>query len=65
MKHKLYYNLLEIIEKQDEMICKLKQNTKGNPPTNATYWELQSNQTLVDDVEPFDNRITLWVNTSL
>ena len=27
MKHKLYYNLLEIIEKQDEMICKLKQTT--------------------------------------
>lgn len=42
-----------------------KQNTKGNPPTNATYWELQTNQTLVSDVEPFDNRITLWINTGL
>ena len=42
-----------------------KQNTKGNPPTNADYWELQSNQTLVSDVEPFDNRVTLWINTNL
>ena len=42
-----------------------KQNTKGNPPTNATYWELQTNQTLVSDIEPFDNRITLWINTGL
>ena len=25
MKSKLYYNLLEIIEKQDEIICKQKQ----------------------------------------
>lgn len=42
-----------------------KQNTKGNPPTNADYWELQSNQTIVSDVEPFDNRVTLWINTNL
>ena len=42
-----------------------KQNTKGNPPTNADYWELQSNQTLVSDVEPFDNRVILWINTNL
>ena len=42
-----------------------KQNTKGNPPTNATYWEIQTNQTLVSDVQPFDSRITGWVDTSL
>lgn len=40
-------------------------NTKGNPPTNSSYWELQTNQTLVGDVEPFDERITLWINTNL
>ncbi len=42
-----------------------KQNTKGNPPTNATYWEIQTNQTLVSDTQPFDSRITGWVDTSL
>ncbi len=42
-----------------------KQNTKGNPPTNATYWELQTNQTLVSDTQPFDSRITGWIDTSL
>lgn len=42
-----------------------KQNTKGNPPTNVTYWELQTNQTLVSDTQPFDSRITGWVDTSL
>lgn len=42
-----------------------KQNTKGNPPTNAVYWEIQTNQTLVSDVQPFDSRITGWVDTSL
>ena len=42
-----------------------KQNTKDNPPTNATYWEIQTNQTLVSDVQPFDSRITGWVDTSL
>ena len=42
-----------------------KQNTKGNPPTNATYWEIQTNQTLVGDTQPFDSRITGWVDTSL
>lgn len=42
-----------------------KQNTIGNPPTNATYWEIQTNQTLVSDVQPFDSRITGWVDTSL
>ena len=42
-----------------------KQNTIGNPPTNATYWEIQTNQTLVSDTQPFDSRITGWVDTSL
>ncbi len=42
-----------------------KQNTIGNPPTDATYWELQNNQTLVSDIQPFDSRITGWVDTSL
>lgn len=42
-----------------------KQNTKGNPPTNATYWELQTNQTLVSDTQPFDSRVTGWIDTSL
>ena len=42
-----------------------KQNTKGNPPTNATYWELQSNQVWVGDEEPFDGRVVLWINTNL
>lgn len=42
-----------------------KLNTKGNPPTNATYWEIQTNQTLVSDIQPFDSRITGWVDTSL
>jgi len=42
-----------------------KQNTKGNPPTNATYWELQANQVLVSDTEPFDNRIVGWIDTSI
>lgn len=42
-----------------------KQNTKGNPPTNAAYWEIQTNQTLVSDVRPFDSRITGWVDTTL
>ena len=40
-------------------------NTRGNPPTNSSYWELQTNQTLVGDTEPFDERITLWINTNL
>lgn len=42
-----------------------KQNTLGNPPTNADYWELQTNQTLVSDTEPFDNRIVGWIDTSI
>ncbi|HHU60244.1 TPA: hypothetical protein GXZ34_04935 [bacterium] len=42
-----------------------KQNTIGNPPTDATYWEIQTNQTLVSDTQPFDSRITGWVDTSL
>lgn len=42
-----------------------KQNTKGNPPTNADYWELQTNQTLVSDTQPFDSRISGWIDTSL
>ena len=42
-----------------------KQNTKGNPPTNADYWELQTNQVLVSDTEPFDNRIVGWIDTSI
>lgn len=42
-----------------------KQNTVGNPPTNATYWELQNNQVLVGDIEPFDNRVVGWIDTSI
>lgn len=42
-----------------------KQNTLGNPPTNADYWELQTNQTLVSDIQPFDSRIVGWIDTSL
>jgi len=42
-----------------------KQNTKGNLPTNADYWELQTNQVLVSDTEPFDNRIVGWIDTSI
>jgi hypothetical protein len=42
-----------------------KQNTIGNPPTDATYWELQNNQVLVGDTEPFDNRIVGWIDTSI
>ena len=42
-----------------------KQNTLGNPPTNADYWELQTNQTLVSDTQPFDSRMTGWIDTSL
>lgn len=42
-----------------------KQNTIGNPPTNADYWELQTNQVLVSDTEPFDNRIVGWIDTSI
>lgn len=42
-----------------------KQNTKGNPPTNAAYWELQTNQTIVGDTQPFDSRISGWIDTSL
>lgn len=42
-----------------------KQNTIGNLPTIADYWELQSNQTVVSDVQPFDNRILGWIDTKL
>lgn len=42
-----------------------KQNTRGNPPTNAEFWELQANQVLVSDTEPFDNRIVGWIDTSI
>lgn len=42
-----------------------KQNTKGNPPTNATYWELQNNQVVVSDTQPFDSRITGWIDTTI
>lgn len=42
-----------------------KQNTLNNPPTNATYWELHTNQVVVGDTQPFDNRIIGWVDTTL
>ena len=42
-----------------------KQATKGNLPTNAIYWEIQTNQTLVGSTPPFDDRVTLWINTNL
>ena len=42
-----------------------KQNTIGNVPTDATYWEIQNNQVLVGDIEPFDNRIVGWIDTSI
>lgn len=41
------------------------QSTIGNPPTDATYWELQNNQIVVSDVEPFDKRITSWIDISM
>lgn len=50
-KHKLWYYA--------------KKNTQGNPPTNPEYWELQNNQTYVGDTEPFDKRITLWIDTNI
>ncbi|MGJ0846655.1 hypothetical protein ACR77J_08200 [Tissierella praeacuta] len=42
-----------------------KKNTKGNPPTSSEYWELGSNQTIIGDVNPFDDRVTGWIDTSL
>lgn len=42
-----------------------KQNTLGNSPINDVYWSLQSNQAVVSDVQPFDSRITGWIDTSL
>lgn len=42
-----------------------KQNTLGNSPINDDYWALQSNQAVVSSTQPFDNRITGWIDTSL
>lgn len=41
-----------------------KQNTLENSPTNDEYWELHSNQVLVSENEPFDNRIVGWIDTN-
>ena len=41
-----------------------KDTTQGNLPTNATYWELHSNQVVISNIEPADNRIVGWVDTN-
>ncbi len=41
-----------------------KDTTQGNLPTDSDYWELHSNQVVISNVEPADNRIVGWIDTN-
>jgi len=41
-----------------------KDITQGNLPTNGDYWELHSNQVVISNTVPLDDRITGWIDTN-